>query len=660
MRRSSLLLYLLPLLFTSGFTGTWPLPDFPGVLTASYGEFRPGHLHQGIDIGTGGQTGFPVVAFRDGWVVRLQSTRRGYGKALFLRHPGGYFTLYAHLDSFSPKIQSLLKKANLPRYFDITLPDADKIPVQEGEVIGYSGETGAGLPHLHFEIRRGWGTPLDPLTFGFPFQDSQPPILEFLTFIPLSSPSLVNGSQAPFILPLAPRDDTPLSVPFLTLQGPVQLELTGYDPGNGLSRLGLTSIYAEVHSFRGDPVFCFHWDIRNTTSSPNTSVYEVFQPLRSHIGPTFFTYRLYALRETGMPCEDRFLQLPKPDDYLLKITVEDASSNLTTTEIPLHYRQDSTPEGAFGNFAEEETSSSLSGGTPPSGLLLPRFSTTPESLRVFTDAGRDTEFVELDLYHQGFHQKKVFSLFPAGGLTVLFPFQGDGLYTVTVTYRSSSGRTVIHQENLSAFPASPKKDFTGTWNAITLQVPKGGFLRDLLVFLVPSSPAEYPEEKDLPFLLPPFRLEPEGEPLLKPATLVIRDERVNRQAGIYSWDPFRMRWRYLLSTVDGKEVKARIDFFQPLALLRDELPPVISSPQWISLSPSRQRWVLPIRDVGSGVNPDSVKVWWNGQKIESEYDEDRGWAWLEVPSTLSGGEWKVEARDYAGNKSYWATPVNFP
>ena len=37
--------------------------------------------------------------------------------------------------------------------------------VKKGDIIGYSGSTGIGTPHLHFEIRNANEQPLNPLAF---------------------------------------------------------------------------------------------------------------------------------------------------------------------------------------------------------------------------------------------------------------------------------------------------------------------------------------------------------------------------------------------------------------------------------------------------------------------------------------------------------------
>ena len=47
-----------------------------------------------------------------GYVSRIKISRYGYGKALYITHPNGYTTVYAHLQKFSPTLKHMLKNSN--------------------------------------------------------------------------------------------------------------------------------------------------------------------------------------------------------------------------------------------------------------------------------------------------------------------------------------------------------------------------------------------------------------------------------------------------------------------------------------------------------------------------------------------------------------------
>jgi murein DD-endopeptidase MepM/ murein hydrolase activator NlpD len=100
-----------------------------------------GDMHMGIDIAV--EAGTPILASADGEIVYAER-RGGYGKAILIRHPSGFETLYAHLSD-------LLVKAGQK--------------VCRGQQIGFVGTTGRSTgPHLHYEIREN-DNPIDPASF---------------------------------------------------------------------------------------------------------------------------------------------------------------------------------------------------------------------------------------------------------------------------------------------------------------------------------------------------------------------------------------------------------------------------------------------------------------------------------------------------------------
>ena len=89
------------------------------------------------------------------------------------------------------------------RNFTVSLfPPKDKFVFKQGELIGFSGNTGSSQgPHLHYEIRRASDEfPIDPLQFEFGVRDNIKPIIERLVLYPGSGYTSINGKNQELLL----------------------------------------------------------------------------------------------------------------------------------------------------------------------------------------------------------------------------------------------------------------------------------------------------------------------------------------------------------------------------------------------------------------------------------------------------------------------------
>lgn len=181
--------------------------DIPILLAGNFGECRPGHFHSGLDIKTEGKENLPVHAAAEGYISRIKTEKGGFGHAIYITHPNGYTTLYAHLNDYAPFLQAYLREQQYARRrwdLDISFPP-EKFPVEKGQQIAWSGNTGASTaPHLHFEIRdTKTEHPLNPQLFGLEVNDHLPPVPREVVFYSgdiydrqLASWSLVKKGEA--------------------------------------------------------------------------------------------------------------------------------------------------------------------------------------------------------------------------------------------------------------------------------------------------------------------------------------------------------------------------------------------------------------------------------------------------------------------------------
>ncbi len=181
-----------------------PPLDIPLYLTGTFGELRSEHFHAGIDLKTQEETGKPVFSIDEGYVVRVKVQENGYGKALYINHPGGITSVYAHLDKFMDDIAAYVKEKQYEHQtFEIDLfPDASRFVFNKGEIIGLSGNTGGSLgPHLHFELREtNSEKPIDPMKYYRDFKDNIKPGIRNIAFYPVSKQSLVNHRNDKLII----------------------------------------------------------------------------------------------------------------------------------------------------------------------------------------------------------------------------------------------------------------------------------------------------------------------------------------------------------------------------------------------------------------------------------------------------------------------------
>lgn len=175
--------------------------DFKLALSGTFGELRTDHFHSGIDIKTWGVRGKPLHAISDGYVSRIAVSGEGLGKAIYVKHPNGYTSVYAHCRNFRKDIDNYVRAEQYQREsFEVNLfPTPDKFPVQHGDIIAYSGNSGRSFgPHLHFEIRRTEGQkPLNPLAFGMPVKDFVRPTFQRIMIYPYGNFSFVNRVNEP-------------------------------------------------------------------------------------------------------------------------------------------------------------------------------------------------------------------------------------------------------------------------------------------------------------------------------------------------------------------------------------------------------------------------------------------------------------------------------
>ncbi|MBL7852364.1 MAG: M23 family metallopeptidase [Cyclobacteriaceae bacterium] len=243
-----------PVSETASTTYLFPInPGQPNYLAGTMGELRSSHFHGGIDIRTNNRIGIPVLSTREGYVSRAQVSAFGYGTVLYVTHPDGKVSVYGHLDKITGKLGAMVKREQYRRKtFEINLQfQANEFPVQRGDTIGLSGNTGSSQgPHLHFEIRED-NHVLNPLKFGFTeVKDNIPPSGQKVALKTLDLNSRINDRFGRFEFTLVKRSNQEYVLPFPILAyGRIGVEILGNDRMDASTgRCGINYIEMDVDS----------------------------------------------------------------------------------------------------------------------------------------------------------------------------------------------------------------------------------------------------------------------------------------------------------------------------------------------------------------------------------------------------------------------------
>lgn len=174
-------------------------------LSSTFAESRDTHYHSGLDIRTNHTEGYPCYAVADGDIVRIRVSPYGYGKVLYLQLHDGRTAVYAHLQRFGPRIEEIVKAWQYEQHsFRCHLFfEPGELPFDKGEIVAYTGSTGIGHPHLHFEMRSEVGY-INPMTLGFTVADTRAPRPERVTVFPLDVDAEVDGGFDGVSLPIRP------------------------------------------------------------------------------------------------------------------------------------------------------------------------------------------------------------------------------------------------------------------------------------------------------------------------------------------------------------------------------------------------------------------------------------------------------------------------
>lgn len=314
--------------------------DIPLKLSGTFGELRTNHFHSGLDIRTNSVEGLPVYAAAEGHVSRIKVSAYGYGLALYVDHPNGYTTVYAHLRNFDQPIAEWVEKKHQEKKsfeLDIALYPGE-LPVTKGQRIAFSGNTGgSGGPHLHFEVRdTKTEAVINPRHFGFKVNDQVAPVVDFIEVVPYGQYAQINGSRLPRKLPLkrsAGNNYAATSQP--EVFGAVYLQIktwdkhTGNEFRNGIYQLVMRSGNDTLYHFKADRFEFDETRYANAVMDYEARMLQREQVYRCFRSPGNFLSMLPLQLPNGM------IHLHAGETKPIEITVRDYDGNTATARLSL-------------------------------------------------------------------------------------------------------------------------------------------------------------------------------------------------------------------------------------------------------------------------------------------------------------------------------------
>lgn len=613
----------------------WPL-DIEISPSSSFCESRGWRFHGGVDIRTRLQTGFPVRAPADGFVSRVKVQRRGFGYALYVDHPRlGVRSVYGHLDDFAgpvagyvaQKLKSMKARYGIDDFFG-----ADRFPVKKGQVIAFTGETGLGPPHLHFELRRFNDDPITPAAVGLTVPDHIPPVFLTLYVDPLSPETRINGGFLPAAVSLKRQKDGTWSwdgVP--VLEGKSGFSVGLVDNGEGGNRFGIEHISIAIngrlllrrsfsqYAYDENSQASWIYDYPRTSLPGAGYVYTMFRwPFETLRFSEGFAPWSGALGDTPGSVEE--LTIEAVDFGGNRIVAKgrvDARGLRETKNVfagALRFRRCNYT--TYGIVAETMRGD----GKNTSGYTHVRCTDASGS-----DADLPASFGPGGIVQVAFpNEKRWAGGASCGGETILPPHAFVPVSGGTV---SAAGARVVIPAGALNFPVLARLD-------ITDNTPR---------------PGGSPKKGILPAKSPVWQFSPPWLVTAKPIKLEIdlKDLTASRTLGVYEVDGNSKSYAGGEGRDSTMSVTSRC--LRPSVVLEDTVPPVVTVKPRRTVKRLGLCAVFGVEDTGEGVDYESARAAVNGENVSPDSDPDKDEIYVPIGPGKSKKNVVLTVSDNAGN-----------
>ncbi|PJZ55530.1 peptidase M23 [Leptospira barantonii] len=299
--------------------------EFQTPISGSFAEYRTHHLHMGADFKTFHLNGLPAIAPFDGVVESVSESPTGYGLNLMVRSSSGLRAKFAHLfnlEGAKKELENLRQALHLLNdgIFAVKFLD-HKFFVKQGQAIARIGESGTGVPHLHFELH-GNGDTFNPLAYlKMSDRDGTPP--ELLVLYVDSS----DGQK--FRIPLKKKengiyelnDPEPLKV-----GGEVRIKLGAFDRMNSRNKNNL--YFARLLS---EGRILYERKFEKMSYAEARDHQSIYDSNRSSLNPPVYVYNLFPSLKSSIDLRE----FPENQEIPLEIIAGDKEENHSSLKIKI-------------------------------------------------------------------------------------------------------------------------------------------------------------------------------------------------------------------------------------------------------------------------------------------------------------------------------------
>jgi len=577
----------------------WPT-DASTYLSSTFAETRSAHFHAGLDIKTWGQEGFKVYATRDGIVHRIGISPNGYGKVIYLKHNDGSFSVYAHLNRFEKNLQSVADSIRLNN----SLHELDHfieykgIRYNAGEVIAFTGSTGIGPPHLHFELRTPDSEPFNPLHTNLKVPDTIPPIF---SEIAIESYSLADGTLRDIITRKSSRRNGNYDFGRIQTDSPIGVAVDVYDRKNKTTNA--YAVYELLLVVDTDTVIQSTVDQFSYKDASQMFIDRSY-PLLIEKRRGF--QRLYRVNGNTLPFSrsnnDRGILYLDKGIHSVKIIAKDFYGNQSTATVQ------------FESFFNKG-----------SGVL--------PSIRAYPKPVHISDFAVFQIPDKTVKPEFLVSESP----DLLSP-----------TRYSPSEITYLNAAHTQTLVPGKRYILHLPDQTVWLDFPKDALFDTLEISMNYKFVNGYPEIIFSPASLPlknKVRLN-----IMKPEG----DKTEVKRTGIFGYNPKRNRFEYARSNNGGRLISAEISQLDRYVVKSDTIPPVVSNAGIRKKLGGRQVLSIYANDNESGIDYKNISITVNNKNGIVEYDPDRNRVIFYNPNFELNGDLQIDAivPDEVGNKTH--------